>query len=158
MVLTVGPNATGGIAPINMAHYRALGVALRGISSKALVSIQTRVNAVGECYSDAIVSQPVSIGNVTVVVKEDVSRGQWVNGYRVEVRAVGSGQWMTLVTGVTMGPQRIQPFMSNDTISTDKLRVMVLGYVGGSYPNITSGVVCAPGECHAQLNRERTMF
>ena len=53
---------------------------------------------------------------------------------------------------------RIQPFLSRASVLVDRLRVVVLGYVGGSYPNITAGAVYAPGQYHAMLECEQTSF
>ena len=61
-----------------------------------------------------------------VVIREDLTGGQTISTYVVEV--FRSGRWEGLCSGLTVGPQRIHRV---EPVTTSKLRVRVLSSLTG---------------------------
>lgn len=135
LLLNVPPDRRGLIADADVARLTEL---------RAWIDANFSDNLAGEPRGGAVAIRPEAVFN-TVVLGEDLSRGQHVENFTVE--AYSDGEWHPVADGTTIGRKRILSFPG---MAADSMRVNVQSSRGVPYfAFIEAYNVTMPGETAA---------
>jgi alpha-L-fucosidase len=118
LLLNIPANRDGLLSDPDCASARAFGLELRKRFAKPLAE-----TAGHGTQLTLKLAQPTQID--TVLLQEDIARGERVRQYSIEGRI--GGEWRTLGEGTSIGRKRIQPI---EPITVDMLRVVVTRSAG----------------------------
>ena len=118
LLLNIPANRDGLLSDPDCASARVFGLELRKRFAKPLAETAGRGTQL-----TLKLAEPMPID--TVLLQEDIARGERVRQYRIEGRS--GGEWRTLGEGTAIGHKRIQPI---EPITVDTLRVVVTQSAG----------------------------
>lgn len=118
LLLNIPANREGLLPPPDCASARAFGQEIHGRFDNPLAEASGR-----GARLTLRLKAPLQID--TVVLQEDIAKGERVREYRIEGRTHGA--WQTLGEGTSIGHKRIQPIQP---ITVDMLRVVTIRSVG----------------------------
>jgi len=99
----------------------------------------------------AVAAEAAAAGAVAgvdrVMLQEDLSKGQRIRAYNVEIKVNGSSPWINFSSGTSVGHKRIDIIESGTALTLGPgaaLRLVILGFVGGHPPVIRNFAAFSP--------------
>ena len=156
MIIAVAPNSSGLVPAADMAAYTALGAAIASLNA-SLLTIAPAAALASPCGAEGCVVQwrsrfgvAFALTKGTVELREGIEGGQRIADYSVDVRTTGG--WRTVVSGVTVGHRRLQPFSLDAALHVSAVRVVIKASYGT--PTLLYAAIHAAGAWHDALRSE----